>query len=92
MLTSLSTPNAFDSLLQQLVSIATDAAHSGFGLIRTGPNNKTELELTIAREKVDGRLEAFDSFALRVHHMTKPGDTVEWTFREREIVLARITR
>jgi len=86
-------PNGFDSLLQRLKTIASDAAHTGFGLIRiSGDGNNTELELTIAREKVHGRLEAFDSFALRVHHLTKLGDTVEWTFRDREIVLARITR
>jgi len=92
MLASMSTTiNGFESLLQRLIDIAGDAAHTGFGLIRTH-GDQTELELTIAREKIEGRLEAFESFALRVHHLTRPGDTVEWTFREREIVLARITR
>jgi hypothetical protein len=87
--TSMALP--IDTLITRLKIIVSDAAHTGFGTIRTSDDGTT-LEFSIPREKIGNRLEAFESFAMRVFHLTEAGDTVEWSFREREITIARITR
>ena len=72
-----------DSLIARLRSIAADATNSGYGTV----TDEGGLEFTVARQRVRGELEPFETFVARVQQYRQPGDVLTWQLVDREYTL-----